>query len=96
MSTESTSEEHDEAGEDAYWCEAYIHRPYAQGASYDDFGPAFAYGVGSFKAHEGHGHSFDDVEDELANDWETAKGKSTLTWEHAKHAVRDAWERLAR
>ncbi|MDM0002788.1 hypothetical protein QTI24_29630 [Variovorax sp. J22P240] len=33
---------------------------------------------------------FDDVEAELGRDWGTARGRSSLEWERAKHATRDA------
>jgi hypothetical protein len=80
--------------EDAYWRESYADRPYVEGASYEDFGPAYAYGVNSYHAHADHGHSFEDVEGDIGHGWDKAKGESTLTWERAKHAVKDAWERL--
>ena len=80
--------------EEAYWRENYSDRPYVEGGSYEDFGPAYAYGVSSYHAHKDHGHSFDDVEGDMARDWHGAKGTSSLSWERAKHAVRDAWERL--
>jgi hypothetical protein len=28
-------------------------------------------------------------------DWDGAKGTSKLTWENAKHAARDSWQRLS-
>ncbi len=85
----------DPTREDAYWRENYNTRPYVSGASYDDFGPAYAYGVSSYTRHAGHGHSFDDIESDLARDWNTARGKSSLTWDRAKNATRDAWNRVA-
>ena len=27
-------------------------------------------------------------------DWDRVKGMSSLTWENAKHAVRDSWQRV--
>jgi len=39
--------------------------------------------------------SFDDVESELSRDWGTARGRSSLEWDNAKHATRDAWHRLS-
>jgi hypothetical protein len=83
----------DPTHEDAYWRDNYATRPYAGGASYDDFGPAYAYGVYSYTRYAGS--DFDDVEPDLSRDWDGARGKSKLTWERAKHAVRDAWNRLS-
>jgi hypothetical protein len=79
--------------EEVYWRETYAARPYALNKSYDDYGPAYRYGRESYGRHKGR--RFDDVEKDLERDWEGAKGKSRLKWHHAKHAVRDAWDRLA-
>lgn len=94
LAGKGVAESIDPTREDAYWRENYKSRPYVSGASYDDFGPAYAYGVNSFREHAGHGHKFGDVEADLARDWDKAKGKSTLTWDRAKNATRDAWDRL--
>jgi hypothetical protein len=83
----------DPTREDAYWRENYRSRPYASDATYDDFGPAYAYGVSSFSRYPGQ--RFEDVESDLSRDWDRARGKSSLTWERAKLATRDAWHRLS-
>ena len=83
----------DLGAEDAYWRENFRDRSYiGSNDVYEDFGPAYVYGVESFGRYDGR--RFDDVEWELSRDWESFKGKSRLTWERAKAAVRDAWERL--
>jgi hypothetical protein len=80
--------------EEAYWRETYSSRPYVtQGATYDDYGPAYMYGVENYPRYAGR--SFDEVEPELARDWQRAKGKSSLTWDNAKHATRDSWQRVS-
>jgi len=79
--------------EDTYWRDNYRSRPYASGASYDDFGPAYAYGVSTYPRYAGR--RFDEVESDLSRDWDRARGKSSLTWERAKDAVRDSWHRLS-
>jgi hypothetical protein len=85
---------HDPAVEDAYWRDNYASRPYAsQGLSYDDYSPAYRYGADAYSRYPGR--SFDEVEPELGRDWITARGKSPLEWEHAKHAARDAWHRVS-
>lgn len=83
----------DPTAEDAYWRDNYRSRPYASDASYDDYGPAYAYGVSSYPNYSGR--RFDEVESDLSRDWDRARGKSSLTWERAKHAVRDSWNRLS-
>jgi hypothetical protein len=80
--------------EEAYWRETYSSRPYVtKGASFDDYGPAYMYGVENYSRYPGR--SFDEVEPELSRDWQRAKGKSSLTWENAKHATRDSWQRVS-
>jgi hypothetical protein len=84
----------DPAVEDAYWRDNYSSRPYVtQGASYDDYAPAYRYGWDSYSKYPDR--SFDEVEPELSRDWGTARGRSSLEWEHAKHASRDAWHRMS-
>ena len=83
----------DTARDDTYWRDNFSKRPYVTANdTYDDFGPAYAYGVDAFGRHDGR--RFDEVETDLSRDWEKFKGKSKLTWERAKSAVRDAWDRM--
>ena len=35
------------------------------------------------------------AEADLGRDWHTTRGSSSLEWEHAKHATRDAWHRVS-
>jgi len=84
----------DPAAEEAYWRDNYSTQPYVtSGATYDDYGPAYRYGVDSFSRYPDR--AFDEVEPELSRDWTRARGSSSLEWEHAKHATRDAWRRLS-
>ena len=84
----------DPEAEDEYWRESYSSRPYvAAGSSYDDYGPAYRYGVDSYGRYEGR--PFDEVESDLERDWERARGESKLTWQNAKHATRDSWQRVS-
>ena len=38
--------------------------------------------------------SFDEVEPTLGREWASAKAHSKLAWDKARHATRDAWERI--
>jgi len=83
----------DPTSEAAYWRNNYKDRPYAGGATtFDDYGPAYGYGVSSFTKYPGR--SFDDVEADLSRDWDGARGTSKLQWDQARYATRDAWERI--
>ena len=79
--------------EASYWRANFAGRPYvATDASYDDYGPAYLHGVDAYCRYPGR--SFDEVEPDLSRDWRTARGSSSLEWDSAKHASRDAWQRL--
>jgi hypothetical protein len=83
----------DPAVEDKYWRENHASRPYAQkDLGYDHYQPAYRAGVESYNRNPER--SFDDVEPELSRDWSRARGNSSLEWEHARPAARDAWERV--
>jgi hypothetical protein len=83
----------DPTTEETYWRDNFYTRHYvASGSSFDDYGPAYSYGVLSYNRRQGR--SFDEIESDLARDWNDMRGKSSLQWEHAKNATRDAWDRL--
>ena len=83
----------DPTREDAYWRDNYASRPYVDaGASYDDFGPAYAYGVtptAPTPAATGTTSS------PSCRSLDVMRGRSTLDWDRAKHATRDAWDRVS-
>jgi hypothetical protein len=81
--------------EDAYWRENYPTRPYFEkDVSYESYQPAFRTG------YEGRGRyadkTWDEAEPKLRQDFERVRGNSSLAWEKAKHATRDAWHRVER
>jgi hypothetical protein len=83
----------DPTAEDAYWRENFESRPYVAGGTYDDFGPAYRYGVDSYSKYSDR--TFEDVEADLSRDWDMARGGSTLAWDRAKYAARDSWDRVS-
>ncbi len=83
-----------EAADDAHWRENYQSRPYvAPGSSYDDYGPAYAFGEAARRRLPEA--RFTDVESDLAGGWGESRRSSKLEWEQARHAVRDAWDHSA-
>lgn len=81
--------------EDAFWRSTYKTRPYVEpNAPYETYGPAYQYGWESRSQFKDR--RFDDVETELERDWQRRRGQSPLDWDKAKHATRDAWERVDR
>lgn len=79
--------------EDLYWRNNYSSRPYVtSGTEYTTYQPAYKYGVDSFTKYQDK--SFDEVEADLGNQWDTVRGDSGLDWNAAKPATRDAFDRL--
>jgi hypothetical protein len=77
-----------------YWRENYQTRPYADKATaFDEFEPAYGYGLAAYTKYPGR--SFDDVDADLARDWNASRGQSNLTWDRARFASRDAWDRVS-
>lgn len=78
--------------EDEHWRSNYSSRPYvASGSSYEDYGPAYRLGYERYPEH--HGRTFEEAESHLQRDWQSTRGDSSLSWDEAKHATRDAYER---
>lgn len=83
----------DPTREDEYWRDNYSDRPYVEhGSSYDDYGPAYSFGVDAAGRHPGR--TFEEVEPEMSRQWNDNRSESTLRWENARDAVRDAWNRV--
>ena len=77
--------------EDAYWSEAYSGRSYVQeGDSYDTYSPAYRHGIEAY--HRYDNRPFDDIEPQLKNKWDVSG--QDLSWDKAKPAARDAYDRL--
>jgi hypothetical protein len=84
--------------EDLYWCEHYYLRPYADPArSYEDYQPAYQIGYESY-AEFGYEdrRPYEEVERDLHRRYDAEYASSSLEWEIAQHAVRDAWYRATR
>ena len=83
----------DPTAEDAYWRENYADRPYTEGGSYDEFGPAYRYGVSSYSEYPDR--RFEDIEPDLRRNWPAARGTSRLEWDRARLAAKDSWQRVS-
>lgn len=78
-----------------YWRTNYQHRPYVEpGATYEEYAPAYRYGWEAYTSHAGLGKKFEELEPDLESRWETYRGLSTLSWDRAKQAAKDAWRRI--
>lgn len=79
--------------EDTYWRDNYGQRPYVKKEqSYDLYRPAYQYG---WQARMMHGdRAWSEVEKDLETGWTASRGDSQMPWSDARHATRDAWERV--
>ncbi len=83
----------DPTAEEAYWRENYSTRPYVRsGATFDEYAPAYRYGVTSYQRYPDT--TFDEAEPSLRDEWDDARGDSTLSWNDARNASRDSWQRV--
>jgi hypothetical protein len=83
----------DPTQEEAYWRDNFSDRPYVeQGSSYDDYGPAYSFGVDAASRHPGR--TFEEAEPEMSRQWTDRSGASRLGWDSARPAARDAWKRV--
>ena len=83
----------DPDAEVSYWREQFPNRPYATTGRYEDYDPAYRYGVDNWARY--NGRAWEDVETDLGSRWDDARGGSSLAWSDARHAARDAWQRLS-
>jgi uncharacterized protein YcfJ len=95
LAGKGVAEKIDPTVEDAYWRENYRTQKYVdQGASYETYQPAYRTGYEGRTRYPGR--KFEDVEADLQREYEKSKGASTLGWDKAKLATRDAWHRVER
>lgn len=95
LAGKGVAENIDPSVEEAYWEENFASRPYySEGTAFDEYRPAYRYGVDARRRSDTR--TFDEVERDLARDWEQARGRSKLGWDKAKLAARDAWDHVER
>jgi hypothetical protein len=89
----AVAEHYDPTVEEQYWRSNYEREPYYQpGTGFDDYAPAYKLG-GEARSRFGDS-TFDEIEDDLANDYRRTRGDSSLEWDSARDASRAAWERV--
>jgi hypothetical protein len=97
LAGKQVAENFDPTVEDSYWRSNYSSRPYYEsGYSYDDYDPAYRTGYEGYSRYSGTGRTYDQAEPELQQDYERSHSGAKLGWEKAKHATRDAWNRVER
>lgn len=76
-----------------WWKENYQGRTYIKnGAAFDQYEPAYWYGIDAGMRYPEE--SFESLEPNIRNNWNLARGNSTLEWDDARPAVREAYDRM--
>jgi hypothetical protein len=74
-----------------YWRENFTSRPYYQTSyDYETYEPAYRMGWEAYDPDV----PFEEREVELRRRWEADHGNSGLTWDAARPATKDAWDRI--
>ncbi len=80
--------------EEKYWREHHPKQPYAaKGRPYEDYAAAYRTGYEGF--HKYPGRPYQEIENELALDYQRNQPGAALPWDHARHAVHAAWAKLS-
>jgi hypothetical protein len=83
----------DTAEEERYWREQHAKQPYADKARpYEHYAPAYRTGYEAAARHAGK--KFEEIETDLALDYEKARAEDAIPWDHARPAVKAAWDRI--
>jgi hypothetical protein len=95
--SEADSTDHGEwvypENEAAYWREQHAKQPYAKNSSYEQYEHAYRTGYNSFQKYPGK--KFDEVEESVANDYETGKPDAALPWDTVRPAVSSVWDKMS-
>jgi hypothetical protein len=95
LAGKGVAEKIDPTAQDAYWKENYSKRPYAEkSVSYEAYRPAYRTGYEGYSLYPGK--HYNEVESDLQRNYEKSRENSVLAWEKAKHATRDAWQRVSK
>ena len=87
------AEKIDPTVEDAYWRTSYVSSSYVdKNTPYDLYQSAYRTGYEGYGRYPGK--TFDEVEADLRRDYEKTRRTGGLEWNKAKHATKDAWQRV--
>ena len=93
LAGKGVAEKMDPTVEDGYWKNNYSKRDYAEkNVPYDAYQPAYRTGYEGYTRYPGK--RYEEVESDLQRDYEKSRGNSSLSWDKAKLATRDAWQRV--
>ncbi len=80
--------------EDAYWRENHTSQEWAnEGSTYDEYAPAYRTGYEGVMKYAGR--DCEQVETDLALDYQKHDPNTALPWDRARPAVKAAWQRVS-
>lgn len=93
LAGKAAAESIDPTVETEYWRNQYETRPYYNNQySYDDYEPAYRAGWQSYNLDQPK--TFSQQEADARERWESGRHASTMTWDHARAAAEDAYNRV--
>ena len=96
LAGKTTAEKINPTFEDSHWRKNYSSRPYVEkGATYEEYQYAYRVGYEGYDRYGDTGRNYSDVEPDLQRYYEAKNQQGKLSWEKAKYAVKDAWERAS-
>lgn len=80
--------------EEKYWLEKHPGQPYAKkDVPAERYAPAYRAGIEAAEKYPGK--KFEEIEDEISQNYEKHRVGAALPWDHARHAVHAAWAKLS-
>lgn len=80
--------------QETYWREHHASQPYAnQEYSYLHYSPAYRTGYEAVTKYAGK--TFEEIESDVALDYERNRADSALPWDQARHATHAAWSKIS-
>lgn len=92
LAGKGVAESIDPTNEDGYWEKHHGSQIYANHGSYERYSSAYRTGYEGVGRH-GVEKQYSEVEDDLKSAYEKTKEQAGLSWDHAQHAVRAAFDR---
>src|SRR5260370_3212441 len=93
-SREDMAEAMNPTTEEKYWREHHGKQPFVKsGYTYVHYAPSYRTSYEGF--HKYPGKAYEEIEDELALDYERHKPGAPLPWDHARHAVHAACAKVS-
>lgn len=87
------SDSADSSGNLGHFRQIFESMPYyVSGRTWDDYGPAYRYGIDTYREHRQRG--LEGAEAQLQAGWDGAKRGSTLLWSETRDAIEHAWREL--